>query len=79
MSTFIEKATQASMVGNTFDDAASGQGLLNFFVNGINCVALSENDSSTTGITMEELHGRSFKAIVENRLEEKQWKNLLQH
>ena len=29
--TFIDQAAQASMVGNTFDDAASAQGLLNFF------------------------------------------------
>ena len=68
LGTFIDQAAQASMVGNTFDDAASAQGLLNFFVNGINCGALSENEALSTGITLEELHGRSFQKIVENRL-----------
>ena len=66
--TFIDQASRASMVGNTFDDAASAQGLLNFFVNGINCGALHEDEALSTGITLEELHGRSFQKIVENRL-----------
>jgi citrate lyase beta subunit len=68
LGTFIEQAAQASMVGNTFDDAASAQGLLNFFVNGISCGALSENEAVSTGITLKELQGRSFQKIVENRL-----------
>ena len=65
---FIDQAAQASMVGNTFDDAASAQGLLNFFINGINCGALLEEEALQTGITREELHGRSFQTIVINRL-----------
>ena len=64
---FIDQATQASMVGNTFDDAASAQGLLNFFVNGMNCGAFTEEAVLRTGITREELHGRSFQQIVKNR------------
>lgn len=68
LKTFIAQATQASMVGNTFDDAASAQGLLNYFVNGINCGALTESEALDTGITLDELHARSFKQIVENRL-----------
>ena len=68
LGTFIEQAAQASLVGNTFDDAASAQGLLNFFVNGISCGALSENEALATGITLTELHSRSFQKIVENRL-----------
>ena len=31
---FVEKAAQATLVGDVFDDAATGQGLLNFFVRG---------------------------------------------
>ena len=31
---FIDKAAQATLVGDVFDDAATGQGLLNFFVRG---------------------------------------------
>ena len=64
---FIDQATQASMVGNTFDDAASAQGLLNFFVNGMNCGAFTEEAVLQTGLTREELHGRSFQQIVKNR------------
>ena len=65
--TFINQAAQASLVGNVFDDAASAQGLLNFFVSGINCGALTRDEALATGITLAELEGRSFKAIVANR------------
>jgi len=65
--TFIDKAAQASLVGNTFDDAATGQGLVNFFVNGMNCGALTEDDALATGLTLEEFNNRSFMQIVENR------------
>jgi len=64
---FIDKASQASLVGNTFDDAATGQGLVNFFVNGISCGALTSQDALDAGITLEELRDRSFLKIVENR------------
>jgi hypothetical protein len=36
---FIDKATQANLTGNTFDDAASANGLLNFFSLGLDCGA----------------------------------------
>ena len=39
---FVDKAAQATLVGDVFDDAATGQGLLNYFLRGINCGALSE-------------------------------------
>lgn len=65
--TFVERAAQASLVGNTFDDAATGQGLVNFFVSGLNCGALTEDEVAATGITLEELRSRSFLQIVENR------------
>jgi hypothetical protein len=66
--TFIDKAAQASMVGNTFDDAATGQGLVNFFVNGVACGAITETEALQTGLTLEELRGRSFLKIIENRI-----------
>ena len=65
--TFIDKAAQASMVGNTFDDAATGQGLVNFFVNGVACGAITETEVLRTGLTLEELKARSFLKIIENR------------
>jgi citrate lyase beta subunit len=64
---FVERAAQATLVGNTFDDAATGQGLLNFFLRGIACGALAESEAVAAGITIEELRGRSFARIVANR------------
>ena len=67
LSAFINKAAQATLVGNTFDDAATGQGLLNFFLRGIACGAITEEETVATGITMDELRSRSFVHIVSNR------------
>ena len=64
---FLQKAAQATLVGNTFDDAATGQGLLNFFLRGIACGAITEEEALATGITLEELRSRSFVQIVANR------------
>ncbi len=67
LNAFINKAAQATLVGNTFDDAATGQGLLNFFLRGIACGAITEEEALATGITLEELRGRSFVKIVRGR------------
>ena len=68
LSNFVEKATQATLVGDVFDDAATGQGLLNFFARAINCGAISEDEAAErTGVTLEELQGRSFLAILAHR------------
>jgi hypothetical protein len=64
---FIDKAAQATLVGNVFDDAATGQGLLNFFVRGLSSGALSMDEAAETGLTHEELQGRSFVKILEAR------------
>jgi hypothetical protein len=50
-----------------FDDAATGQGLLNFFVRGVACGALGDDDVRATGLTLEELRARSFARIVAAR------------
>ena len=63
----MEKAAQATLVGHVFDDAATGQGLLNFFMRGINCGAITEEEALATGLTLEEIRGRSFARIMENR------------
>jgi hypothetical protein len=65
--TFIEKATQATLTGNTFDDAASAQGLINFFLRGIDCGALKEDEIVSTGLSVAELRSASFLEIIENR------------
>ncbi len=64
---FMEKAGQATLVGDVFDDAATGQGLLNFFIRGINSGALGEDEALATGLTLEELRSRSFVRILQGR------------
>jgi citrate lyase beta subunit len=65
---FVEKAAKATLVGDVFDDAATGQGLLNFFLRAINCGAISETEAERlTGMTIEELHFGSFLKILKNR------------
>ena len=65
---FVGKAAQATLVGDVFDDAATGQGLLNFFLRGLNSGAITETEALTmTGLTAEEFRGRSFVKIMRNR------------
>jgi citrate lyase beta subunit len=64
---FIQKAGQATLVGDVFDDAATGQGLLNFFLRGLNCGALTQEEALATGLTLEELRSRSFVKIMKGR------------
>jgi citrate lyase beta subunit len=65
---FVEKAAQATLVGNVFDDAATGQGLLNFFLRGINSGAVTEAEAlRMTGLTEEDFRGRSFVRIMNAR------------
>jgi citrate lyase beta subunit len=65
---FIAKAAQATLVGEVFDDAATGQGLLNFFLRALNCGAVSENEiEELTGLTLDELRSGSFVRIVQAR------------
>ncbi|HTR38773.1 MAG TPA: hypothetical protein VMH80_22860 [Bryobacteraceae bacterium] len=64
---FINQAAQATLVGDVFDDAATGQGLLNFFLRGVNCGAFTEADAAAVGLTVDELRGRSFLQILKNR------------
>ncbi len=62
---FVEKAAQATLVGDVFDDAATGQGLLNFFLRGLSCGALTEDEALSTGLTHDDLRTRSFVKILE--------------
>jgi citrate lyase beta subunit len=64
---FMEKAGQATLVGDVFDDAATGQGLLNYFLRGMNSGALTEEEALATGLTLAELRSRSFVKILQNR------------
>ena len=65
---FVERAARATRVGSVFDDAATGQGLLNFFLRATGCGAISEDEAAArTGLTADELRARSFASIVESR------------
>lgn len=64
---FIEKAGQATLVGDVFDDAATGQGLLNYFLRAMNCGAITEAEALATGLTVDELRSRSFVKILRGR------------
>ena len=64
---FVEKAAQATRVGQVFDDAAMAQGLLRYFTQAINCGAMTaEEMEGLTGLSQAELQG-SFLRIVEGR------------
>src|SRR5438105_5905077 len=67
LKTFVEKAALASLFGDVFDDAATGQGLLNFFLRGIACGAITEEEALATGLSLDELRSRSFFRILEGR------------
>ena len=67
LKTFVEKAARATLIGDVFDDAATGQGLLNYFLRALNSGAISEDEVLATGLTLDEIRGRSFKKILENR------------
>ena len=65
---FVEKAAQATLVGDVFDDAATGQGLLNYFLRAMNCGAITEEEAlQMSGLTLDELRGRSFAKILNGR------------
>jgi citrate lyase beta subunit len=66
---FIDKAAQAMLTGNQFDDAASAEGLLNFFTRAVACGAMSEAEvTANTGLTLEEFRSASFTKILESRM-----------
>ena len=65
---FVQKAAQATLVGDVFDDAATGQGLLNYFLRAMNCGAISEQEAvEMSGLTVAELQIRSFAKLLEGR------------
>jgi len=60
---FVEQAAISTLTGDIFDDAATGQGLLNFFLKAPNCGAINEQDIIVAGLTLEEIQTRSFDRI----------------
>jgi citrate lyase beta subunit len=58
---FVSDAAKARVNGTTFDDAATGLGLLNVFLRAIQCGAISEEEAQRLcGLTNEQLTARDF-------------------
>jgi citrate lyase beta subunit len=68
---FVERAAISTLTGDIFDDAATGQGLLNFFLKALNCGAITEEEATATGLTIDEIRSRSFYTILKGRRAEK--------
>lgn len=64
---FFDAAAQAMLRGQQFDDAATAQGLLNFFRRGMAAGALEEKTLLASGLRREELSLRSFADIMRGR------------
>lgn len=69
LKTFVEKAARATLIGDVFDDAATGQGLLNYFLKALNSGAITEDEVLVTGLSLDEIRMRSFAKILESRRE----------
>ena len=67
LKSFVERAAISTLTGDIFDDAATGQGLLNFFLKAMNCGAITEEEALVTGLTLDEIRSRSFYKILEGR------------
>jgi citrate lyase beta subunit len=64
---FVDRAAISTLTGDIFDDAATGQGLLNFFLRAMNCGAITEEEATATGLTIDEIRSRSFYKILQGR------------
>jgi citrate lyase beta subunit len=71
LKTFVDRAAISTLTGDIFDDAATGQGLLNFFLKAMNCGAISEGEATATGLTIDEIRSRSFYKILQGRRNKK--------
>lgn len=70
---FVDKAARATMVrggssSGVFDDAATAQGLLTFFIQGLRRRAITPEEAAATGLTQEEIATRSFQQILAGRI-----------
>jgi hypothetical protein len=61
---FFDKATKA---GAAFDDAATGQALVNFFARALSSGAITLDEARQTGLKESELKGQSFQQILTGR------------
>ena len=62
-----EAMRQSDIMGKGIGDAATAQGLLNFFFRALNSGAIDSDDVENAGVTVEEVQAGSFRKIVEAR------------
>lgn len=64
----VAAAARSTQIRGVFDDAASGQGLLNSFLRALDCGAIRQEEiTALTGLTPSELHTGSFVKIARMR------------
>ncbi len=68
MKHFLEEAGRATLHGARFDDAATGEGMLNFFRRGLQCGALSVADAQSAGLSPEDLASTSILPVIQRRV-----------
>ena len=64
LSNFFTKAAKA---GAAFDDAATGQALVNFFNRAVSSGAITIEEAMETGLSKSEFEGQSFRSILSSR------------
>ncbi len=64
---FVEQAARATAAGQTFDDAATAEGLVAFFAAGLSSGMLREEDTRATGLLPQEFRAHDFSAMVARR------------
>jgi hypothetical protein len=67
---FMAEAARATVAGDVFDDAATGQGLLNYFLRAVGSGAITEQEATeSSSLRVDELKTRSFARILAMRRE----------
>jgi citrate lyase beta subunit len=62
---FVAQAARSTQIAGVFDDAATGRGLMNYFLLAVNCGAIPESEiPSLTGLTMEQFRGPTFQVAT---------------
>jgi citrate lyase beta subunit len=65
---FLNKAARATLVGGVLDEPATGQGLLGFFLRGMQAGAITEAEAvALTSLSPDELRQRSILSILKAR------------
>ena len=61
----VSQTAQATRAADVLDDAATGQALLNYVLRAVGCGAIAAEDAAAlSGLTVDDLRGRSFLQII---------------